>query len=614
MGELNPRGYILAGIPVVLIVLYFARPQISQPMRMSAFKRLGLWWKQRRPLPLIYCATLLLIVFGSILHEPNNFDGLSYRIPKVLYWLHQQHWHFIDAPYTPINHTLPNYEWLTIPFFLLTGGFHSTVVINWVAFLFIPSLFFSLLRAFGTSNRFAYDWMWILPSGYIIAMQAGGIGNDLLGLTTILAALHCARRFVATGRNSFLFDALLAAGFCTGIKLSNLPLAAFVLILLLKNAKRPRSHAGILCVAIPLAALVSALIPLILNFLNSGSILGTTSGEDQTSNPIAGILANGLIMLVAAMSPPLFPGANKITALLEHQLPAGLLSWLHEYYVKFSLRINELPQEENGALGLGITLAIILCLTLRKGRNCPPAFSNGEFLHWQRRAWWGFLVFSLLVLFAKLGTGPAFPRNMLPWFPLLLAPVLSVIGYEQICRSRLWRLGAAVICMSVLPGLLLTPSRPLIPPKILYRAGEIARVSPASLERLVIAYEVYEERSDPFTEIKNALPPGVKEIGLISDGSEPTAAWWKPYGSRRCVYLLSEQKISDARESGLQYVVLEEAACQKYFDMDISRWLETQHASVITTTEVRISAAERPRAYTLAKLNPLVNNYAPNPP
>jgi hypothetical protein len=612
MGELNPLGYLLAGVPVILAMLIFARPPIPQPMLFSLFKRLSQWWKYRRILPLIYCATLFLIVLGSVLHEPNNFDGLSYRIPKVLYWLGQQHWHFIDAPYAPINHTLPNYEWLTVPFFLVSGGFYSTVIINWIAFLFIPPLFFSLLRAFGTSNRFAYDWMWVFPTGYLIAMQAGGIGNDLLGLTVILAGLHCARRFVATGRNSFLFDALLAAGFCTGIKLSNLPLAAFVLIILLKNTKLMRGRTVILSVAIPLAALISALIPMILNFIHSGSILGTTTGEDQTSNPVAGFLGNSLIMLVAAFAPPIFPGANKIAALLEHQLPGGLLSWLHEDYAKFSLRINELPQEENGALGLGITLAIILCLVLRKTQGCRPNFSKrDEFSRWQRLAWWGFLAFSLLVLFAKLGTGPAFPRNLLPWFPLLLVPVLSIIGCERISRSRLWRVCSVLICLSVSLGLLLTPSRPLIPPKVLFRAGEMAGLSSASLERLRIAYDVYEKRADPFTEIKNALPPEVKEIGLISDGSEPTAAWWKPYNSRRCVYLLSDEKISAAREAGLQYVVIEEAACQKHFNMDSIHWLETQHAMPIKTADIKIFATQPPWTYTLVKFKPLLHSDGP---
>src|SRR5690349_21642857 len=80
IGELNPLGYLLAGVPLVLAMLFFARPQIPQPVRLSPFRRLGQRWRHVRVLPLIYGATLLLIVFGSILHEPNNFDGLSYRI------------------------------------------------------------------------------------------------------------------------------------------------------------------------------------------------------------------------------------------------------------------------------------------------------------------------------------------------------------------------------------------------------------------------------------------------------------------------------------------------------------------------------------------------------
>ena len=148
-----------------------------------------LWWKRRRLLPLIFLFTFLLIVCGSVLYEPNNFDGLTVRIPRVLYWMGQHHWYWIKTPFPELNYLLPNYEWLTVPIFLATGGFHAAVAINWISFLFLPSLFFTLLRAFGTPRRLAWDWMWIFPSGYLIAIQAGSISNDLPGLTAILAAL-----------------------------------------------------------------------------------------------------------------------------------------------------------------------------------------------------------------------------------------------------------------------------------------------------------------------------------------------------------------------------------------------------------------------------------------
>jgi hypothetical protein len=201
------------------VTVIFTVREARLRMRGKTACRLKRWLKQRRWLPLIFLFTTTLIFIGSALHEPNNFDGLSYREPKVLYWLDAQRWHWIASPYEAVNYTLPNYEWLTVPFFLVTRGFHSTVIINWISFLFLPSLFFTLMRAFGARGRAAFDWMWLFPTGYIIALEAGGIGNDLVGMAALLAALHCASRFVRDGKGGQLFDALLAAAFCTGVKM-----------------------------------------------------------------------------------------------------------------------------------------------------------------------------------------------------------------------------------------------------------------------------------------------------------------------------------------------------------------------------------------------------------
>ena len=41
----------------------------------------------RRPLPLIYLVVLVLVFAGAISHAPTNYDGLTYRLPRMLNWL-----------------------------------------------------------------------------------------------------------------------------------------------------------------------------------------------------------------------------------------------------------------------------------------------------------------------------------------------------------------------------------------------------------------------------------------------------------------------------------------------------------------------------------------------
>lgn len=118
LGILNFWGYLFIGLPAVFVVLVLSSPRGKAQTRVSFIRCVFLWWKRRRLLPLIFLFTFLLIVCGSVLYEPNNFDGLTVRIPRVLYWMGQHHWYWIKTPFPELNYLLPNYEWLTVPIFL----------------------------------------------------------------------------------------------------------------------------------------------------------------------------------------------------------------------------------------------------------------------------------------------------------------------------------------------------------------------------------------------------------------------------------------------------------------------------------------------------------------
>src|SRR5947207_2185005 len=110
LGELNARGYVRLGIPILIGAAILYLRNLDKSNRRWFKGRFVRLWRRPRALPIIYFIIFLLIVIGSLLHEPNNFDGLSYRVPKVLYWLEQGRWHWINAPYEAVNFTFPNYE------------------------------------------------------------------------------------------------------------------------------------------------------------------------------------------------------------------------------------------------------------------------------------------------------------------------------------------------------------------------------------------------------------------------------------------------------------------------------------------------------------------------
>jgi hypothetical protein len=114
VSALSGRSYLFVAIIAFGIVAHEVRKSRFH-FRFRLHRRVALWWKHRRILPLLYMLVALLVTIGAIAYEPNNFDGLSYRFPKLIFWLNAHRWCWIDSPYVPVNYTLPNYEWLTMP-------------------------------------------------------------------------------------------------------------------------------------------------------------------------------------------------------------------------------------------------------------------------------------------------------------------------------------------------------------------------------------------------------------------------------------------------------------------------------------------------------------------
>jgi hypothetical protein len=65
------------------------------------------------PLLLLLYAALALL--GGALYAPANVDALTYRLPRVLYWLAEQRWHWIATNDPRMNISPSGFEWLMAP-------------------------------------------------------------------------------------------------------------------------------------------------------------------------------------------------------------------------------------------------------------------------------------------------------------------------------------------------------------------------------------------------------------------------------------------------------------------------------------------------------------------
>ncbi|MFQ3671149.1 MAG: hypothetical protein SNJ84_06795, partial [Verrucomicrobiia bacterium] len=282
-------------------------------------------WRRFRQWPACgFAGAALLALAGGLLNDPANFDGLSYRGSRVLHWISEGSWHWIHTPNERMNTRGTVFEWLSVPFYMGLRSDRLLFLINWFGFLLLPGLIFRFLRGCGLAGRAAWWWMWILPLGLGYVLQAGSIGNDALGAVYFLAALV----FLMPERGqrlgpSALVLSVLAIGLTTGLKATNMVFGLPWLVLLLGQWRSVAKHACTLLAVAPLGLLVSFVPTAVLNHYHCGDWTGMKAENDEIrlKDPIAGLLGNGVLLLVQNVQPPVFPGAGGASGILDAVLP-----------------------------------------------------------------------------------------------------------------------------------------------------------------------------------------------------------------------------------------------------------------------------------------------------
>jgi len=223
VGQLNRGGYLVFG-GLAAAAFLLGRRGSGEKRPGTGFKWRKVKARFRRWLPACFLGLTLLIFLGGALYPPSNHTAMTYRTPRVLHWLMEGHWHWIDTPNYRLNNRACGLEWLTAPLLLFTKSDRGLFLVNFIPFLLLPGLVFSLFKRLGVRGRVAWHWMWLLPTGYSFLVQAGGAGNDTFPAVYALAAMDFGLRAWESRRASDLWLSFLSAALLTGAKASNLTL------------------------------------------------------------------------------------------------------------------------------------------------------------------------------------------------------------------------------------------------------------------------------------------------------------------------------------------------------------------------------------------------------
>lgn len=546
VGIFNRTGYAIAlcvsfaAASWPILVAWRAR-SIHRKIRITRYKRV---------FPILYLTCLSLAIVGGALYAPSNYDALCYRIPRMLYWLQEGSYHWIEGFCSRMNFSSLGFEWLMLPGLAIFKTLRIAFLINAFSYVLMPGLIYLTMRRLGVRGAVASTWMWIIPCGSCFAMQAGSIGNDITATIYLLAAIVFSLKAKDSGSRVHFALAMLATGLCTCAKASNLPLLLPIgICFLVALANRPRLIPSGVCVG--LVALAVSYAPLaVMNLRETGDWTGNPNSVQNMKNPLSGLAGNSLQIGVASLSPAVFPPARACNQWINDMQRMPPLNLIQKDFPELALGTSEMASEEGSGLGLGVTGAMMLALLgSLKSFRVPSSKTIGI---WVAVA---FLI-SLVTIMAKLGN-PSVPRIIACYYPVAMILPLLLFDQRRIVRSRIWKCASIVLLIPIVPALAFNPARPLLR---LDRIAEQLGVNKDSrlMERLTTVYNVYSERSDGHAAIRKLLPPSTRNVGFAGTDGDSSYSFWLPLGSRhvRDLMLVNGDKIPSVQ--GLDAIVTSE--------------------------------------------------------
>jgi hypothetical protein len=591
---LDGTGYAIC-LPVLLVCwFWWWRTTASKTStRMSFVRKLcirrGKWH------PLVYLVVVCLSLAGGILYTPWGFDSTTYRLPRILYWWAHNGWYWIGTLDHRLDFSSCGFEWQMLPVIVATRTDRFLFLLNWLPFLLIPGLTFLAFHTLGVRRRTAWNWMWLLPTGYCIALQSSSLQNDGYAINYVLAAIAFAGLGFRTRNPVFTVFAILSAALLTGAKLSNVLLLLPLGLCLVPALLRTRFFLSPAIASLVLAALVSFLPLAFLCVKYTGDWTGDP--EDQwhvhPASPIGCAAANTILLVNDTLQPPICPMADHLNGMLRgiNSTESSFLRWLRWSHHEFNkVKFAPVVYEGSVGMGFGIGLYVVFLITGQffiKKTGIMTRRDEGIPILWKLAPWSAWLAY--IVFLSKVGMAHT-PRHAATYYPFLLISLLRMTKLARLDASGIGKAARMLAALSVIPIMLLTPIRPLVPAKVV--SGVLSALKQNSqAETMRDYYKFWAGLRDDLAPMRDQLPRDEKVIGYAGAFKDTCYALWKPLGSRAFVELGLPPGKNKKIPAGIHYAVVTESGIKQRYQMELSTWLQTNSATPVFEFQHKTSLA-----------------------
>jgi len=177
-------------------------------------------------------------------------------------------------------------------------------------------------------------------------------------------------------------------------------------------------------------------------------------------------------------------------------------------------------------------------------------------------------------------------RLMLPYYPLAIVLILLLPAQNNMLRCRAWKIFAALAALSVLPVIVLSPSRPLFPAVSI--SARLAQCHPgsATAQRLAMVYSTYSHRNDLLAPLRDALPDDARKIGFLASDDDSDYSLWRPFGRRQVVYLQSDIQKSVNVPGDVEWLVVKRNAWPEFSRLPLEEWAAERHAEIVLSVPI----------------------------
>jgi hypothetical protein len=552
---LNGAGYL--AVLAVFAIGVWANANVlgyQEPWHLRRKLRRFLSWK--RPLPLLFAAMSAVLLWRGLAIAPFHSDALSYRIPRVLNWIAEGRWYWIDAQDPRLNTRGVNSEWVTVPLLLAWGWDRLIFLPNWVSFLFFPRLIFQVWRDWGVPARMARLWMWLLPASFCYSLQACNASTDILGTFFALAAFALLRRRQRITPADVLCS-ILGIALATGVKLTIAPIIVPWLILAYARRQWFFKWPGLSFAAGTWAIPLSLIPNVVANLIYAGSITGLSLEPDvlRPAPYLDRFIGNIYLMVLDNLTFPLM-GEPAFNAVVEVIPPGPMILQRFEPHSLFLYPFFSVEQEGIGLIVLA-TGALIFDMAWRGRTGEKQRFRplrDPLVLTLNASVW------ALFIAFLWVNTASQEARLISAFYPYLVSTFFVGSTYIRISlRSQAQAIAALGMLAAIFCIITLT-NFPLY--AIHLRHDEAGRLVKLEREKL---WEV--------------VPATEKNIGIMRYWNEWESWAWEPYGSRRVYQLPNNASPSELSRLNIHYVIVTVGFLQAQAET-IQEWTTSHHATV----------------------------------